>query len=144
MTDRTPSVECEQFTDKTAFQISGAKAQHKAYRVITMIRGTLVNLVYQRTLELSTSSLDESKAVTLMSADVERIGTGLRTMHEVWASIIEIALALWLIQGQLGISTVSAALVTLRTSSSSSAHILNGFKIKSDRSIQFALVERSW
>lgn len=109
-----------------------------------MIRGTLVNLVYQRTLELSTSSLDESKAVTLMSADVERIGTGLRTMHEVWASIIEIALALWLIQGQLGISTVSAALVTLRTSSSSSAHLLNGFKIKSDMSIQFALVERSW
>jgi hypothetical protein len=109
-----------------------------------MIRGTLVNLVYQRTLELSTSSLDESKAVTLMSADVERIGTGLRTMHEVWASIIEIALALWLIQGQLGIATISAALVTLRTSPSSSIHLLNGFESRSDRSIQSVLGERSW
>jgi len=56
-----------------------------------MLRGTMINLIYQRTLELSTTSLDESKAVTLMSADVERVGTGLRNLHEVWASTIEIA-----------------------------------------------------
>jgi ATP-binding cassette subfamily C (CFTR/MRP) protein 1 len=64
---------------------------------------------------LSTTSLDESKAVTLMSADVERVGTGLRTFHEIWASTLEIALALWLIKGQIGVAAVSAALVTLRT-----------------------------
>jgi hypothetical protein len=50
-----------------------------------------------------------------MSADVERVGTGLRTLHEVWASTLEIALALWLIKGQIGVAAVSAALVTLRT-----------------------------
>lgn len=84
-----------------------------------MLRGTMVNLIYQRTLELSTTSLDESKAVTLMSADVERVGTGLRNLHELWASTIEIALALWLIQGQLGVSAVAAALVTICKSSTS-------------------------
>ena len=36
-----------------------------------------------------------------MSADVERICTGLRQCHELWASILDIILALWLLQRQL-------------------------------------------
>ncbi|KAH8805474.1 putative ABC multidrug transporter [Xylogone sp. PMI_703] len=93
--------------------IAGANSQHKTYRLITAARGTLVNLIYQRTLELNTISLNESKAVTLMSADVERVGTGLRTLHEIWASPLEIGLSLWLISGQIGVAAVSAGLVTL-------------------------------
>lgn len=94
-------------------QISGTKAQHKAFRLITMIRGTLISQIFDHTLKLSTSSLNESKAVTLMSSDIERIGTGLRNVHEIWACIIEIALAMWLLQGQLGISIIATGLVTL-------------------------------
>ncbi|KID91337.1 ABC transporter, transmembrane domain, type 1 [Metarhizium guizhouense ARSEF 977] len=93
--------------------ISGTKAQHKAFRLITMIRGTLISQIFDHTLKLSTSSLNESKAVTLMSSDIERIGTGLRNVHEIWACIIEIALAMWLLQGQLGISIIATGLVTL-------------------------------
>ena len=83
------------------------------YKVITMIRGNLVNLIYQRTLELSTISLDQSVATTLMSADVERIGTGMRQMHDVWAGLIEIGLAMWLLATQLGVAAVAAGVISL-------------------------------
>lgn len=87
-----------------------------SYKVITMIRGNLVNLIYQRTLDLSSISVDQSVATTLMSADVERIGTGLRQMHDVWAGLIEIGLAMWLLATQLGVAAVAAGIVSLGTS----------------------------
>ena len=40
----------------------------------------------------------------MMSADVERICTGLRQCHELWASLLDISLALWLLQRQLNLA----------------------------------------
>ncbi|KAL1962947.1 hypothetical protein VTN77DRAFT_9043 [Rasamsonia byssochlamydoides] len=92
--------------------ISTALSQHKTYRFVTQLRAGLVSLLYERTLELSSVGLDEADAVTLMSADVERISTGLRQIHELWADIVEIALSIWLLQGQLELATIAAAAVT--------------------------------
>lgn len=39
------------------------------YRYITTVRGTLVSLIYSKTMDLSITELDESVAVTLMSND---------------------------------------------------------------------------
>ena len=50
------------------------------------------------------SALDESAAVTLMSTDVQRICDSLAQLHEVWASIIEIALAIWLLSREIGVA----------------------------------------
>ncbi|ETN41096.1 uncharacterized protein HMPREF1541_03031 [Cyphellophora europaea CBS 101466] len=82
--------------------VSNANAQHKTYRVITKLRATLVSLIYYKTLGVSIPTAQESSAVTLMSTDVERSGTGLRFMHEVWASPIDIGLAIYLLERQLG------------------------------------------
>lgn len=43
-------------------------------------------------------------AITLMGTDVERISTSLRDIHEIWASPIDIGLALWLLERQLAVS----------------------------------------
>lgn len=75
-----------------------------------------MSILYQRTLELTSAALDESKAVTLMSADVERICTGLRQVHELWASILEIGLALWLLHIQLDTAAFAPLVVILGTS----------------------------
>ncbi|KAI9848831.1 MAG: hypothetical protein M1837_006347 [Sclerophora amabilis] len=93
--------------------ISTASNQHKTYRVITMVRGGLVSIIYRRTLDLSTTALDDSASVTLMSADVERIGTGMRYMHEAWASVVDIGLALWLLQRQLGLASAAPGVIFL-------------------------------
>ncbi|OQD90867.1 hypothetical protein PENANT_c001G04474 [Penicillium antarcticum] len=55
----------------------------------------------------------DSAALTLMSVDVERIGSGLQYVHEVWASPIDIGLALWLLERQLGLAVVAFASVFL-------------------------------
>ncbi|KAI9826794.1 MAG: hypothetical protein M1819_007265 [Sarea resinae] len=92
--------------------ITTAQAQHKAYRTITMLRGALVSMIYQKTMHLSIGALEDSAPITLMSADIERIGTGLRYMHDTWASVIEIALALWLLWRQLEIASIAPIIVS--------------------------------
>lgn len=52
-----------------------------------MTRGLLVTCVYRKLFVLRASD-DLSGAMTLMSTDVERIGTGLQEIHDVWASLI--------------------------------------------------------
>ena len=94
--------------------LTTANNQHKTYRVITAFRGSLVSLLYRGTLPMSSASVREASAVTLMSADVERVGTGMRYMHEVWASPIDIGLAIWLLEQQLGVASVAPGAIFLR------------------------------
>lgn len=72
-----------------------------------MIRGSLVTAIYRKTTEISLTALDNSAAVTLMSADVERIILGLRLMHEFWANLLQVGIATFLLQRQLGVACVA-------------------------------------
>jgi ATP-binding cassette subfamily C (CFTR/MRP) protein 1 len=92
--------------------VTGGAYQHQANRMATMVRGSLVNAIYAQTLELSITSLDESAAVTLMSSDVERICESLLSIHSLWAGPMEIALAIWLLQKQIGIALLGPLLIT--------------------------------
>ncbi|KAH8602264.1 P-loop containing nucleoside triphosphate hydrolase protein [Bisporella sp. PMI_857] len=76
--------------------------QHLTYRVITMMRGGLISMLYSRTAKLSITAVDPSASMILMSADIERITTGWQTFNDMWASLIEIALAIFLLERQLG------------------------------------------
>jgi ATP-binding cassette subfamily C (CFTR/MRP) protein 1 len=49
------------------------------YRFVTSVRGTLVSMIYAKTIDLSITALDESAAVTLMASDT---GMGLRCLYE--------------------------------------------------------------
>ncbi|KAI1626473.1 hypothetical protein EDD37DRAFT_648899 [Exophiala viscosa] len=93
--------------------VSNANAQHKTYRVITKLRGSLVSLIYYKTLTVSIPTAQDSSAITLMSTDVERSGTGLRYIHEIWASPIDIGLAIYLLERQLGPSSAAPGVLFL-------------------------------
>ncbi|KAH8821942.1 ABC transporter-like protein [Xylogone sp. PMI_703] len=88
------------------FAVSTGFYWHQVYRCVTMIRGSLISAVYKKTTDISTVALDSSAAVTLMSTDIERIQFGLRSLHECWASIIQIVIATWLLQRQLGLACI--------------------------------------
>lgn len=96
----------------TGLALSSAAYQHKTNRVAVMVRGTLVNIIYAQTLDLSITSLDESASVTLMSSNVERICEALLSIHTIWASPIEIGLAIWLLQGEIGLALFGPLVVT--------------------------------
>jgi hypothetical protein len=83
------------------FGITNAMHQHRNYRSISKLRGSLIGVIYKKTLGMSSSALAESEAVTLMNADVERITVGLRQSQELWASFYEIALSVYLLFEQI-------------------------------------------
>jgi ABC-type multidrug transport system fused ATPase/permease subunit len=78
-----------------------------------MSRSILVTEIFLRTTQARLGSSDENAAVTLMSTDMERIDIGFRSLHEIWASIVQAALASWLLYRQLGILFVAPIGVVL-------------------------------
>jgi ATP-binding cassette subfamily C (CFTR/MRP) protein 1 len=95
----------------TGIAISGAIYWYLQERAMYMVRGLLASAVYRKTLESKLSAADDSAALTLMSADVERIIRGLLNIHELWANIIEVALASWLLSREIGASFVAPLIV---------------------------------
>lgn len=77
--------------------------QHLTYRAITMARGQLITMLYDKATDIDITAADPTAALTLMSADIERIDTGWRTAHDVWANLVEIAVAVYLLERQLGV-----------------------------------------
>lgn len=86
----------------TGIAITTGQYQHLTYRVITMARGGLISMMFTKTYSIKSDEADPASSITLMSADIERITNGWQTMHECWANIIEIALAIYLLGRQLG------------------------------------------
>lgn len=56
---------------------------HLTFRFITMMRGGLISMLYNKATEVALVDVDAASSITLMSADVERIVTGMETGHEV-------------------------------------------------------------
>jgi hypothetical protein len=56
---------------------------HLTFRFITQMRGGLISMLYNKATEVALVDVDTASSLTLMSADVERIVTGMETGHEV-------------------------------------------------------------
>ncbi|KAI1178956.1 ABC transporter [Nemania sp. FL0916] len=82
-------------------------------RFQSSLRAVLINAIYTKAATAPHVSEGDAAAVTLMGTDVERIYTGLRLMHEVWASIIQIAIASWLLYQQLGLAFLAPLILVL-------------------------------
>lgn len=90
---------------------SGAFYWYFQERAMYMARGLLAGAVYRKTTESQLTSSGDSAALTLMSADVERIITGCLSMHEFWANTVEVGLACWLLSRQIGPAFVAPLIV---------------------------------
>ncbi|KAH0437123.1 ABC multidrug transporter [Colletotrichum camelliae] len=88
-------------------------------RLLCAIRAYLAAVVYRKTLQAKISTTDNSAALTLMSADIERVRMGLMEFHEFWANPIQAGLACWLLEKKLGASfAVPIVLILLCIASS--------------------------
>lgn len=84
------------------------------YRLLVMVRGCLVYAVSWQTAKLNIQATQDPKAaVTLMSADVQRIMDGLRQFHDFWASTLQICIAVYLLQKQMGVACVVPIVMSL-------------------------------
>ena len=96
-------------------QISSLLANHSLFRLITMFRGGMVSLIYDRVLSLREGAFDDSAAVSLMSNDVDQIAFCLEELNECWSRPIEIAIGVPLLTLQLGwVSVVPLVVVACK------------------------------
>ncbi|KAK2591110.1 hypothetical protein QQS21_011198 [Conoideocrella luteorostrata] len=82
--------------------ISRCHYMHCTYRLITAVRGGLVALIFSKAIDLDVATAKESAAVTLMSTDIDGVASGLQKIHDIWASLIELGLGIYLLQLQVG------------------------------------------
>jgi ATP-binding cassette, subfamily C (CFTR/MRP), member 1 len=78
-----------------------------------MFRGGMTSLIYTKALELPAGLYDESAALTLMSADIDRIVTSWVDVSQIWARIIEIGIGIYLLERQLGWVCIAPIIVVI-------------------------------
>ena len=84
---------------------------YRTYRFITRLRGGLISLTFHQTVHSRSVDLGKITAIALMGTDVERILTGFRFIHELWAAPLEIMLAVYLLERQVFIACVVPAVM---------------------------------
>lgn len=82
------------------------------FRFLVRLRGGLISLIYQQTVEARAVDLGSINGLTLMGTDVERIVLNFLTVHEVWASLLDIIVAIFLLQRQMFLACIVPAVVT--------------------------------
>ncbi|KAI9695824.1 MAG: hypothetical protein M1820_008379 [Bogoriella megaspora] len=78
------------------------------HRLRVKIRSILVPEIFVKATKARVGLADDSAALTLMSTDLERIRMGFRTLHELWACLLQVALAAWMLYRRLGVVFVAA------------------------------------
>ncbi|KAK6063577.1 Multidrug resistance-associated protein 1-like protein 2 [Seiridium cupressi] len=98
----------------TGIPIATGFYQHLSFRLMAMVRGGLISLIYEKIVQSPSTQVGDSAAMTLIGTDVERI---CETWHLVvaqsWASVIQLAFAVWFLQMQIGPVCVTPVIVAL-------------------------------
>ncbi|KAH8882337.1 P-loop containing nucleoside triphosphate hydrolase protein [Thozetella sp. PMI_491] len=93
--------------------ITNGQFNYQLYRTITSVRGCLVALVYAKTLELPSTDVKSAASITLMSTDVDRIALTVDKVFELWAGTIEVILAVYLLERQIGWACAAPLVLSL-------------------------------
>ncbi|PYH38032.1 ABC multidrug transporter [Aspergillus neoniger CBS 115656] len=94
----------------TGIALLGATSKHQMNRMVVCIRGGLVSLIYNKSVDLSITAVEEKAALTLMSTDIDRITMSCADVHHAWTAVIEVAVALYLLYAQLGVGFLAPGL----------------------------------
>ena len=61
-------------------------------------------MIFEKTVDLDIAAANDKAAITLMSTDIDGIGYGVMRMHEIWANLLELCLAIYLLELQVGLA----------------------------------------
>ncbi|QGA22297.1 hypothetical protein EYB26_010013 [Talaromyces marneffei] len=87
--------------------------QHHNFRFITQIRGAIVSMIYEKTLEVRYKTDSNLPAATLMGNEVDNISIGIQNAHETWASPIELGIAIYLLEIEVHWAAAIPAAISL-------------------------------
>ncbi|KAL2851369.1 P-loop containing nucleoside triphosphate hydrolase protein [Aspergillus pseudodeflectus] len=86
--------------------ISTGQYEYLVTRLSVLLRGSITPAVFKHTLQLHLTDTNAEDSLTLINTDLETIGQGIRLLHELWASSLEICLAIWLLARQIGLASL--------------------------------------
>lgn len=78
-----------------------------------MTRGGLVILLFDKLLRLAENPAVESRAMTLMFSDTQRIMSAMNYFHELWSGVFDMAIATWLLYRKTGVASFAMLAVTI-------------------------------
>ncbi len=79
---------------------------HSSNKLALELRGQLVDICYRHLLKLRLAALDSGKAATMINVDMQHIMQGSLILHDIWASILTVAIAVYLLYRQIGLAYV--------------------------------------
>ncbi|KAJ5113968.1 hypothetical protein N7456_002502 [Penicillium angulare] len=98
----------------TGIAVFRASYEHLGYRAATMIRGGLMSLVFQHMMNQPLGSTDESRAMSLMGTDIEMLAEYFYSVAcETWANVLQLALATWLLETEVGAVCIAPIIVVI-------------------------------
>ncbi|OBR10917.1 ABC transporter [Colletotrichum higginsianum IMI 349063] len=93
--------------------VSNSVYQYHNLRFTTRLRGGLIALVYQHAVHTRDVDTGDITAVALMGTDVERIFEAMSMFHMTWGSLLDIAVASWLLGLQLSLACLAPIVLVL-------------------------------
>ncbi|KAI0415678.1 putative ATP-binding cassette transporter [Xylaria grammica] len=82
-------------------------------KMITKVRGGLIAALNHKMLKIKQEKGNESKILTLMIGDIQRITVALGFAQEIWIAPIETAIGIWLLWRQVGPSSLAVLAIVL-------------------------------
>ena len=96
--------------------ISNVLFKRQLHRLLTKIRGSVIAAVHSKSLDLPSDKLSDDGALTLITADISRITMSLQTIDNVFATPFEVGVAIFLLQRQIGVSSVAPVVLSIAIS----------------------------
>ncbi|KAF5565576.1 ABC transporter integral membrane type 1 [Fusarium napiforme] len=95
------------------YALSSAFYWHLTNRLMMMVRGSLVSLIYNSAFESPVPGSADTGCLTLMTVDVEKVMLGFEDFHELWASIAQIAIAIYVLAIHMSWASVAPVIVPI-------------------------------
>ncbi|KAI3543901.1 ABC transporter [Colletotrichum filicis] len=93
--------------------VSRAAFSRHQFRFTTMLRAGLMSMIFRQTVSLKADDLKDSAAVTLMGTDIERIVLTFNNFHQIWAAVLEVGIAIFLLQRQIASASVVPVVISI-------------------------------
>ena len=82
-------------------------------RLMMKVRANLIAIIYSATLHDAPPLSRDTASLSLMTVDVEKAMVGFEDIHELWVSLVHIALAVYILAIQMSWACVAPIVVCL-------------------------------
>ncbi|KAK4246305.1 P-loop containing nucleoside triphosphate hydrolase protein [Corynascus novoguineensis] len=92
----------------TLMALFNAWYAHACNKLALEMRSQLVDSCYRKLLKMRLAALDSGKAATLINVDMQHIMEGSKILHDIWASFVTVAVAVYLLYRKIQLACMDS------------------------------------